>query len=854
VSEHKKSPSIVISLWLSLVQWILVRYVKTDREWVDRVRAAARTGPVFFVLRNRSLIDFLCLRGLCRKHRLPEISFVTGLSPFFYLPFVFWLVGLFRRRARGALAGRLRDALGGGGSALVFLRRPAVRGATGSRPVAVDGIRLAVEAQAALGSRVQALPTVFLWGESPMKRMPGTMDFIFGSNEYPRLVRSIWLLLRRRSVHELQVSAPLDLRAVREERGIEGRALSGVIRAGVGRQIELIRRTKLGSFTKPSSRVITEVAKSMRLRRQLETIAESDGIPTSEIAPRTKSILVKMAADFRPRIIGLFAVVMTFVWRRIYTGIDIRPVDVERLREAVTGGATALILPTHKSHMDYLVVSHVMRESNLMLPHIWAGQNLSFWPLGWLFRSSGAFFIRRRLINDRFYTAVVTAYLRRLIQMAYPIEVFIEGGRSRTGKLLRPRTGMLDMTLKALAVTPRAAVTVAPVFIGYEHVIEESAYVAESEGIPKRSESIKGLLKTSNVLFHRYGRLYVRVSEPFSIDDVLAKKGMRRDDLLVDSVRRAVALEVGIRTLSEINRRAIATPSSILSTVLLTHNDADISHDDLTDRALWMSEVMTAAGADRSSLVAKWAAPSTAVRSYMDKSIRAFLRTGRISISTTEGVRRYRIREGQRLPLDYYKNNTIHFLAPAALLAGTLAASPAQPLPIETLYREATLCCRLYQWEFLFEGCLLAGDEERAFYVAKMVDQTLDMLRDLGLIQVREGAVTVVENAKIAFLANVLRNYHEVYLAAVEAVREKHLSGRHEPSAKLVQQLTAQRLAKGEFVKPEGHSALNQRGAMNTLKELKLIRPAAGEAPFDDGALGDELFRYLCIAVGMSSL
>ncbi len=849
MSERDKKPRILIAWWLVLLQWILMRYMKVDSEWADRVRAAAAQGPVCFVLRNRSLIDLLCLSGLLRKHRLPPVAFVTGISPFFYLPFAIWLFGLFRSRSLDALRRRLTHALAGGGSAVMFLRRPAVRGAMGSRPVAIDGIRLAVEAQAAGGDRVQALPTVFLWGENPMKRLRGTMDFIFGSNEYPRLLRSLWLLLRRRSVHELQVSEPLDLAQIRAERGIAGRALTGVVRAGVGRQIELIRRAKLGALTKPSSRVITEVAKSMRLRRQLEAIAKSEGIPEAEIAPRVRSILIKLATDFRPRIISLFALVMTFVWKRIYTGFDVRDRDIDRLRRGVAKGA-ALLLPTHKSHVDYLVLSHLMREHHLMLPHIAAGQNLSFWPLGWLFRSCGAFFIRRRFFNDRFYTAVVTAYVRRLIQEDYAIEVFIEGGRSRTGKLLRPHTGLLEISLKALAVTPRATLTVIPIFIGYEHVIEEEAYVAESEGVPKKTESIKGLLQTSKVLFHRYGRLYVRANEPFSVDEVLAAKRMTREDLRADSARRMVATEIGLRNLSEINRMAIATPSSILSTVLLTHDAESISHEALRERALWLAALLETAGAEPSSLVAKWRIKSNR-RDYLDRSIRAFLKGGRITVSESNGGRRYRIREGQRVPLDYYKNNLLHFLVPAALVAGSLAADSGAPL--EEVYRQVGLGCLLYQWEFMICECLLSDATQREAAVRSLADRALAVLSDLGLVEVRGARVAVRDTPKVRFFADLLRNYHEVYLAALEAARDRFLSKRSEPAPKLAEAVTEAHLLAGRFVKPEGHSALNQKSAMNTLKELKLTRPAAGEDPYAEGETGDILFHYLGSVIGTGS-
>ncbi|MCK9464161.1 MAG: 1-acyl-sn-glycerol-3-phosphate acyltransferase, partial [Proteobacteria bacterium] len=415
-TKGDRVPRVIVSWWLALFQAILTPYVRISDDWVERVRAAAARGPVVFILRNRSLIDFLCLRGLCRRHGLPEVGFVSGLSPFVFLPWWRWLIALFRRRLPDRYKRRLVDTFRAGGSAVVFLRRHDPSSALGSRPVQIDGVRLAVEAQAEIGGPVLALPTVFLWGEGAMSRLPQSFDFMFGTNENPRLVRSMWLLIRRRSKQGAWVGDPLDLAAIRTERGVDEQGLAGVIRAGVGRGIELIRRNRLGSLTKPSNRVMADVLASGRLRVELEAIAADEGIPSEEIGPRARSILSALATDFRPRVLALFSMVMAFVWK----------------------------------------------DANIMLPHIAAGENLAFWPLGWLFRSSGAFFIRRKFINDRFYGAVVNAYIRRLIQEGYDIEVFIEGGRSRTGKLLRPKLGMLEMALKALAVTPRRDLGILP--------------------------------------------------------------------------------------------------------------------------------------------------------------------------------------------------------------------------------------------------------------------------------------------------------------------------------------------------------------------------------------------------------
>jgi glycerol-3-phosphate O-acyltransferase len=833
---------VIVSWWLALFQAILVPYVKISEDWVERVRAAAARGPVVFILRNRSLIDLLCLRGLCRRHRLPEVGFVSGLSPFVFLPWWRWLIALFRRRLPDRYKRRLVDTFRAGGSAVVFLRRPAPSNALGSMPVEIDGVRLAVEAQGEIGGPVLALPTVFLWGEGAMNRLPQSLDFMFGSNEHPRLLRSMWLLIRRRAVHGAWVGDPLDLAAIRAERGVDDRALAGVVRAGVGRGIEVIRRNRMGSLTKPSERVQADVLASGRLRAELEAIATDEAIPPSEIGPRTRAILKALATDFRPRVLALFSAVMSFVWRRIYTGLDIRPEDIERMRAAI-GRGPLMILPDHKSHIDYMAISQVMKDANIMLPHIAAGENLSFWPLGWLFRSSGAFFIRRKFINDRFYSAVVSAYIRRLIQEGYAIEVFIEGGRSRTGKLLRPKLGMLEMALRAHAVTPRRDLGILPVFIGYERVIEEKSYVSESVGKKKKTEGVGSLLSAPRVLLHRYGRLHVRVGRMFSVEEVLGERGGAREQLKDGQYRRDTAQEIGLRTLREINRITVVTPSAVLATALLGLAGGRGSRAELVERVLGLVRFLEAQGAELDPMVASWTAASADGRASLERTIAAFVRGGRLRVDGGDDGAACAVEEGGRLPLDYYKNNIVHLFAPSAIVALAIrrAGEPGAALP--AIVEDVTLACRLYRWELLWPEP--ADGPAALAAIGALVREGLRPLLALGIAAEREGRYAIADAATAAAIADVLRSFHEVYLAALYTYRQRVLGDATGDPARLVRLHFDRAVAEKRFEKPEGQSRINVQNALQACKDLKLNRPPADERPFDEGGLGDRLIGLL---------
>lgn len=842
--QAQRVPGVIVSWWLAALQALLVRYVKISEDWVERVRAAAARGPVVFVLRNRSLIDFLCLRGLCRRHGLPEVGFVSGLSPFVFLPWWRWLASLFRRRLPDRQRRRLADTFRARGSAVVFLRRPAPSNAFGSRPVEVDGVRLAVEAQAGVGGSVLALPTVFLWGEGAMNRLPQSLDFMFGTNEHPRLLRSLWLLVRRRSVHGAWVGEPIDLAEFRAERGADDRALAGMVRAGVGRGIELIRRNRMGSLTKPSDRLKAEVLASGRLRAELESISEEEGIPRAEIAARTGAILKALATDFRPAVLSMFAMVMSFVWRRIYTGLDVRPKDIENLRAAV-GYGPLLILPDHRSHIDYIAISQMMKDANIMLPHIAAGENLSFWPLGWLFRSSGAFFIRRKFVNDRFYGAVVNAYIRRLVQEGYAIEVFIEGGRSRTGKLLRPKLGMIEMALKALAVTPRRDLGILPTFIGYERVIEERSYVSESEGGKKKAEGVGNLLAAPRVLLHRYGRLHVRTGGFFNVQGMLDALGVSRADLLDGQVRRDVAQRIALRTLGEINRLCVVTPSAVLAAALLGLGSGRLRRADVAGRVLWLVAFLRAQGAELDGMVATWTADGGggAPGASLDRTIAAFVRGRRLGAVEGEGGEKVlEIGAGQRLPLDYYKNNIVHLLAPSAIVALSILRRGGGPVREEEIAADVALACRLYRWEFLWPE---AGEGAPSAEVVALARLGIEPLAATGVVTSSDGEVAVADAARLGEAADALRNYHEVYLSALLVQRQRTEGDATGDTARLVRAHFDRALEEGRYVKPEGGSRINVQNALQACRDLRLNRPSPEERPFDEGGLGDRLVRLL---------
>ena len=836
-----RKPNIHINWWFAILEAILVRYVKVSDTWLEKVQTASHRGSVLFILRNRNIIDFLCLRGICKRYNLPPVGFVSGLSPLSFVPLWKILFILFSSRNPQRQQERLVNTLQRGGSGIIFLRRPALRNALGNRPTEINGVELAIAAQNHISQPVIALPTVFLWGEGPMKRTRSNWSYLFGTSEYPRLLRSIWLLLRRRSVHELISEEPINIDELKKSRGEDPARLQGIIRAKVGRQIEIIRTHRLGSFKKASIRVKYEVANSKRLLRELERIAEAEGIPAEDIAPRTRAIIEKLATDFKPRVLAGFAVLMMFIWKKIYSGFEISKTDLDNIRDAV-GRGPLLLIPCHRSHVDYLAISETMNSANIMLPHIAAGDNLAFWPMEFFFRSCGAFFIRRKFVNDKFYRAVVNAYIRKLIQEKYAIEVFIEGGRSRTGKMLRPMLGMLEMALNASADLPGRNPGILPVFIGYDKVIEEDAYVRECIGKKKKSENVFGLLKSASVLLQNYGRLYVKAGNFFTVKDILDEMGASTSDLSDGTIRRKIALEIGRKTLLEINQNAIVTLNSLLATALLCSQEKRIPLRELHKRSQRLIEILQCSSAHISNDANEMSFESPEnERSGFRKALAQFCKDKRIQLIGTGGDASCEIRPAARIGLDYYKNNSIHYWVPASIIAPVIARAGRQGCTFDELNEIVCLLSQLYKWEFLLPDHKKCQLEE----FREITQQGIMLLENSSVIKFDNGRYTGANHDDLRFITSILRTVHEIYHCALFVSRQKVLHKNVCNTSQAAQERFAFELKNGMYAMPEGQNRIIFQSAFAALKDIKLNRPAKSEHPYTEGGVGFQLLQYL---------
>src|SRR5207244_3553881 len=222
------------------------------------------------------------------------------------------------------------------------------------------------------------------------------------------------------------------------------------------------------------------------LRETMNEIAIERETPVEKVRREAQGYFDEIASNFNGTYFALLAFVFRRIWNRIFRGVEITGLDrvADRIREH-----PVVLVPCHRSHFDYLILSYIFHSEFLSPPHIAAGINLSFFPMGMLFRGAGAFFIRRSFGDNELYKVIFHEYLAYLIREGYTQEFFIEGGRSRTGKILTPKLGMLSAIVNSFVSGVRRDLYLVPVSIHYGRIVEEEAYKQELLGGQKGKES-----------------------------------------------------------------------------------------------------------------------------------------------------------------------------------------------------------------------------------------------------------------------------------------------------------------------------------------------------------------------------
>ena len=729
-----------------------------DEKRVEQLQQLASRGTLVYIHRSRNPIDYLYLSRALPRRQLPLAAFVGGLRVGIFHPLARLLRWRLPANAPDDAVEReaflLQECIRRGESALIFLKRPLTL--TNLRPThRADYVRALIELQRQRERPIYLVPQLLVYSQQPGRFTPTLGDTIFGTPDQPGTLRSLLRLVRQRTQARLLVGEPLDLaRLVADNRDLSDAALSKKVRWLLLQYLSREERVYNGPPLKAPTRMRLETLRDRQLGQTIDRLAQTADEPRTQLARRAQRCYDEIAARFDINVVNIADALLSWVFARIYDGIMVDDADVERLRSAMRRSAVVLI-PSHRSHVDYLVLSQLLAHRGMIPPHIAAGVNLLFWPLGSIFRRCGAFFLRRSFKGDTLYTAVFRAYIKRLMREGFAQEFFIEGTRSRTGKSLPPRLGMLGFEVDAFFESPQPDLLLVPIAISYEKVIEEREYERELAGGSKERESVTGLLKATGVLRSRYGRVYVTVSDPISLREYFGQRGVAPDQHTPEE-RRDTVHALGHEIVYRIDRAVPVTPTALAATALLGHFGRSLPHHQLVRYAERMIAHIHAVTSGQARLSAALGDLEAAMRAAISR----LLDEGLVTSESAGGEIYYRLVDGRRQRLDHYKNSILHFFAVEAIFATVLDSCTVgtKPTPLSVVRGRSLELGRILGAEFIYSP-------DGGFAAA--LDAAVSRAERNGYVMLGDGRVAVptdpLARGLHRFVANLIANIIECY-------------------------------------------------------------------------------------------
>jgi glycerol-3-phosphate O-acyltransferase len=756
-----RRPSFLLRSWF---ERLITRTAMPEDQQLQ-IEELAQRGHIVYAFEYRSQMDFVYLSLRLFQLGLPSPSFLFDCHPYFWQPrwysckilaYHFYHYLRQRRLPDPYRNGYYKGKIDQNETGLFFLL-----GEKGyyRRAVLVgnDPVEHLIEVQKSTNDPIFLVPLVLLYTRDPGRKRRTFSEIFLGQKEQPGLIRKGFAFLKGYSSAALEVGEALNLQEILSElsdKPAERRKQIFQLRRELIDSIGEIKRAIVGPRPKSKLELKEIILHHPRLEAQMQRRARASNQEVWKIRKEADQYLDEIAANYNFTLIQIGEKFLTWMWNNLFDGVDVDVESLQRVKRAARNN-TLVYIPCHKSHIDYLILSYILFRNNLYSPFVAAGKNLAFWPLGPIFRRGGAFFIRRSFKGIKFYAEVFSLYVKTMVQLGHNIEFFIEGGRSRTGKMVLPKLGLLAILIQAVEEGFCDDLVFVPTSICYDRILEEESYLKEVSGGAKVSENIGQLVRARRFLKRRYGRVYVQFAEPLSLQRYLERFHLQIGKMQPRE-RHTMYRDFAYRIINSINHASLITPHALVAAALLSTPRHGISmaefretcrifYDYLTARKVRFSRTLgnydlvigeTLADLERSKLIGK-------LKDEDD--------------DLEEEV--FTLEDGKRLTLEYYKNNAIHFFLPAAYVSTSILAQQTFQFSLAQILEDVAFMKNFFKFEFVYDSEI--SDE-------KLVEDVLDTFEEMGWLhpisQDDHPYILTHKGMKVAhFFHSILRNYFEGY-------------------------------------------------------------------------------------------
>jgi glycerol-3-phosphate O-acyltransferase len=811
-----------------LLSWLVKKVlsgVNLADQSVSSLKKLADTGVVVYALKQKSQLNTLIIRELSARKDIPRPVYSHNCTMIFWQPFskAFKVIKAFLSQLlfkRTLLSAGKDNYL----KTILKHRQHAIIHLGGSEFVedahADAAILQLLEAQKEMDVPIYVVPQLITYGRRREKENESLVNILFGQSDHASALQRIVAFLRYANKAVVIPAEAVDLTQFMQENSqLYPGEMVQRLRGELVDRIDEEKTAIVGPALKSRDDLMGMTLKDPDLIRYMEDMATGGKKSYPRVHKESKKYLNEIAADYSETIIEIWDRFLTWLWNNIYDGVVVDQEGMVKIRN-LSKKMPFVIIPCHRSHIDYLLLSYVLYKHNIQMPFVAAGTNLLFFPIGYIFRKSGAFFMRRTFKGNPLYAEIFSKYLKVLLREGLPLEFFIEGGRSRTGKMIMPKYGLLSMIIQAYQEGACEDLALIPVYIGYDRVIEEKAYLKELGGVPKDKEKTSDLIKSSKVLRKRYGRVYVNIGEPTLMKSYLGAFEKTYQDMTVDE-RQSLYRKIGYETVVKISNVSVVTPYALIAAGLLSHDRRGMSYNDLMNVLNSFHDYLAH---QRIPLAETLANRRKSIRDALD----LLEQSGLISRMGTEEEDEdefeeivYSLEDDKRMNLEYYKNNILNYFLPISFVAQSVLSNQDDMVPLTQIMEDYRFFKRLFHREFIFDQT--KGDLEE-------VNEALAYLHNRGMIagEERNEKAWIEVRGKgrmhLRPFAGLVSNYIESYWVVIRGASSLRKGPQQRKDLiKKIHSLGAKMYKKGEIRRSEALSQSNFESALRVFEESGIL-------------------------------